>query len=133
MITIEFLNKLGIHEGQIRSKEFCHNSGWYNEAGEKIGWGDLNIVDLNNIKKSLPEEEIFFILGEQDSFWAFVEKIGIIGGMCLTNEKEKNPGLNYILDKFRYMIRSGKIYGKNSFVKDGLVIEQIDREQLNKK
>lgn len=132
MITIKFLNKLKIYEGQIRGKEFCHNVGWYNEIGEKIGWGDLDIKDLNKIAERLPVGEAFFILGEQDSFWKFVEKFGIIGGMCKTNEKEKNPGLDYVLDKFRYMIKDRKIYGDYPYNDKGLVIEKIDRDQLKR-
>lgn len=132
MITIEFLNNLKIYEGQIRGKEFCHNAGWYNMTGEKIGWGDLDVKDLNNIAKKLPKGESLFILGEQDSFWKFVEKFGIIGWTCKTNEKEKNPGLDYVLDKFRYMIKDGKIFGDYPYNDKGLVIEKIDRDQLKR-
>lgn len=127
---LDFLNKLKINEGQIRGKDFCHNAGWYDKSGKKIGWGDLDIKDLNNIRKNLPEGEALFILGEQDSFWNFVKSFGPIGSFCSTDEKEKIPGIDYVLDKFRYMIKDGKIYGSYAYDKDGLSIEIIDRNKL---
>lgn len=119
-----------LHSGQMRGKGFCHNAGWYNKAGEKLGWGDLSFEDILRISKSISENEVFLILSERDSFWNFVTKPGIIGAMCETSPDEKSPGIDYVLEKFTYLITKGKIY-KSGWPLEylGIKMEQIEKEQ----
>jgi len=101
------LSRFQISNGQMRTNDFIHNGGWYTRTGEKIGWGDLNPADLERIKESLQEGEMFVILGESDSFWNFVswnDKQGVV------DPKEQNPGAKYLREKARFVIVPGKIY-----------------------
>ena len=129
-MNIEFLNNLKIHSGQIRRRDYCHNAGWYNKEGEKIGWGDLSIQDIHNIKNNLPEGEPFFILSERDSFWNFVTEIGTIGGLCKTDKTESSPGIDYVIEKFRYLIMNGNIYYDCTYRAPELNVEKIDRSKV---
>jgi len=108
MLTIEQMKKNGCHDGQIRSDDTVHNGGWYNLAGEKIGWGDLSKEDLTRLAKNL--DDTLIILSEHDSFWTFVTKNpGPTGAFSSTSEKEKNPGLEYLWQKARYIVQDKQI------------------------
>jgi hypothetical protein len=100
LVTAEWLIAQGCKTGQMRQNEKVHNGGWYNATGEKIGWGDLNQDDIDRIAHRLPKDGVLFILGEQDSFWKFVtHNPGPIGDCCVTNAQEKNPGIEYVLER----------------------------------
>lgn len=97
--------------GQIRQKEhFGHNAGWYNKNGEKIGWGDLDVNDVQHLMKTLHDGELFITLGEHDSFWNFVTSFGMIGSMCSTDQKEQEPGIDYVAEKSRYIIAPNEMF-----------------------
>lgn len=97
--------------GQMRSLYFCHNAGWYNKHGEKIGWGDLNLSDFKKLRDGLLSTEAFLILSESDSFWKFVERNpGIIGSMCSTSEEMLQANQKYAIDRAMFLIVKGKIY-----------------------
>jgi hypothetical protein len=105
-----------LHCGQIRSHEtFGHNTGWYNKLGEKLGWGDLNKEDVKKIIKAIPNDEVFITLGEHDSFWNFVTELGTIGSMCKTNPTIEAPGIDYIVEKCRYLINKDGISTKELY------------------
>ena len=100
----------GLHCGQIRGREFVHNGGWYNRAGEKLGWGDLSLVDFQKIAEGLEEGELFIILAESDSFWNFVERPGIIGSMAVVKPTADAPGVDYVAEKAMYIIGFMELY-----------------------
>lgn len=87
----------GIHEGQVRADDFVHNGGWYNAAGEKLGWGDLTGRDIERIASELIEGEAFYILSECDSYWD-----------CPAANKTL-PGPEYVKDKVKFIIEPGKL------------------------
>ena len=133
----EFRSKKGLFNlrcGQMRcGNKFGHNSGWYNCFGEKIGWGDLDKKDIVAVRDGLNEGEIFITLGEHDSFWEFVEEVGVIGSMCKVNAKEKHPELDHVIEKSRYIITQRKVYQHDDFHADegekdqyGVKVEYID-------
>lgn len=105
-------NPFGLHSGQMRSYggKMAHNGSWYNQKGERVGWGDLNADDFRAIQAALEPGDGFFVLGES-SFWRFVTHVGPIGSMCTTEPTIDNPGLKYIEENFRYFItRDGFFY-----------------------
>ena len=108
------LARFGIATGQKRSQsggELIHNGGWYDASGTKIGWGDLAECDLQKAASELKDGEKLIILGEQDSFWNFVKRPGIIGAMAdVDTPTEQNPGMDYIKENARWIVVPGKIY-----------------------
>lgn len=96
--------------GQMRGRDrMTHNSGWYNKAGEKLGWGDLSAKDLRRISREIETGELFIVLGEQDSFWNFVTHYGAIGSMCRTKPEEQAPGADYVAEKCQFIVARGRI------------------------
>lgn len=112
VLTASFMEAHGCREGQMRGTGHrVHNGGWYNAAGQKIGWGDLEDKDLERLADNMPRNGVLFILGEQDSFWKFVTyNPGIIGDLCETSADEKSPGLDYMLDKAMIVIVANRWY-----------------------
>lgn len=105
----------GIRCGQCRSQDMVHNGGWYNKAGEKLGWGDLSPEDFLKIAKELEEGELFIILPESASFWNFVENIGAIGSMCTTKPDIEAPGVDYVAENASYVIAKSAVYLVNRY------------------
>lgn len=57
-----------LSDGQLRrgASKVTHNSGWYNQAGESLGWGgDLSVSDMQHIQDGLEPGELFILLGDQ--------------------------------------------------------------------
>lgn len=98
----------GLRCGQMRLNSCFHNAGWYNCRGEKIGWGDLDALDLRRLQDNL--DEPFIILYEQDSFWNFVKSVGVIGSMCDTEPTMDTPGVKYIAEHVAGVVVDKKIY-----------------------
>lgn len=107
------LKAMGLHVGQMRCPEdVAHNGGWYNREGRKLGWGDLSQRDLPNISHNLKDGEVFFVLGEYDSYWECRER-------CVD---EQNPGIEYVLNYARFAVHN---QGAVFLVKD----DQVKRTQ----
>lgn len=100
----------GISCGQIRSKDFVHNGGWYNRQGEKLGWGDLAVEDFQKIRRGLEDGEMFIILGEHDSFWNFATTPGLLGHNWGTKPDIEAPGIDYVAAKARFIITKDGYY-----------------------
>ena len=120
MANTDMLTKLGLRSGQLRADDFVHNGGWYNDRGEKLGWGDLSPSDVLRIVQSLEPGDAFYVLSEQDSFWNFVTALGPIGSLCATSPNVHAPGLPYVEEHARYLLlpntivyRTRRIYGDN--------------------
>lgn len=94
--------------GQYRFNEICHNAGWYNANGEKLGFGDLSDDDFKRIAENIPDGEAFIVLGERDSFWNFVDKPGIIGALCRTKPEHDAPGIKYVISCAKYIITKNR-------------------------
>lgn len=112
MLTRSFMAGCGFRDGQMRgSPKLTHNSGWYNAAGQKIGWGDLDEKDADILAEKMPLQSVLFVLGEGDSFWKFVtHNPGTIGDMCQTSADEPHPGIDYVLDKACMVFIGGRRY-----------------------
>ena len=138
MFNHESVNKrlMGLTCGQMRSKEdVAHNGGWYNKAGEKLGWGDLAHADIPKIQKELEEGELFIVLGEHESFWDFVDfNPGIIGAMCHTKPTAEAPGPDYVAEKCRWIFTRTAGYWINEYssAKEYLGFKSISREEAKK-
>lgn len=105
------LFRLSLSVGQMRGPDHhCHNVGWYNKEGKKLGWGDLEPNDFPRIQKLLEEGEEFWILPESESFWNFVEKVGYIGADCDVSSKESNPGKEYVHKNASWLITKEGIW-----------------------
>lgn len=110
MLTKDSLPQLGLREGIMVNTSMVHNGGWYNSKGEKIGWGDLGPNHFQKIQAELKPGELFIVLGERDSFWNFVTYIGVTGSLSKVSSKEKNPGVNYLVEKARWCITKDVVY-----------------------
>jgi len=82
----EFLNRLRLEVGQMRATDTFHNAGWYNRAGDKIGWGDLDYREVAEIPSRLSSGELLYVLPEYKSFWDLKD-----AGL-----DESRPGLDWI-------------------------------------
>lgn len=100
----------GLCCGQIRyPDDAAHNGGWYNQAGEKLGWGDLSQADVFRIGCELEPGEMFIVLSESDSFWNFVTKLGMVGPMHEVQPTAEAPGVEYVAKSCRYIILRGRV------------------------
>lgn len=137
MYGTEFRNTdcplFGIKCGQMRGDPISSDSGWYNQLGEKLGWGDLSPEDFQRISEQLELDEIFIILSKQDSFWKFVEHIGIIGSLSKTTPTAEAPGIDYVSEHAIYIISPGKCYRvdrlgsyQGDFVRSGITFGVLD-------
>jgi len=101
-------NLFGLTEGQLRFEDIVHNGSWYNDRGEKLGWGDLNPQDLKNIANGLVEGESFYILSESVSYWAFVTKVN----SDLSHEvlpDVTSPGIDFVQKHAIFLIEPNKV------------------------
>jgi hypothetical protein len=103
-------NLFGLACGQMRGRQFVHNGGWYNKAGEKLGWGDLSVDDFMTIALELEEGEVFIVLHERASFWQFVTRPGLLGSDAQTAVDINSPGLDYVSENAAYIIAPCEIF-----------------------
>lgn len=127
----------GLKTGQMRGGKdrLSKNHGWYNKAGEKLGFGDLATRDIARIMCEIPEDELFITLGEQDSFWAFTKRTpgAVIGSQMQKTPEEAAPGTEYVAEHARHIFALGKAYmvdefgsqSKNTWMHDGVVFHVI--------
>ena len=95
----------GLSTSQMRGNEIVHNGGWYNLAGEKLGWGDLAARDFVRILVEIPHGEAFIVLGEGASHWDFLRDFG--GKPEAMALDPAAPGIDYVLEHMRWVIVSG--------------------------
>lgn len=118
----------GLSQGQIRGNDFVHNGGWYNNKGEKIGWGDLSPNDIVNIAFGLEGDEQFYILPESSSYWNFTKVNSDLSHNV--NKDESAPGVEYVKAKARYLIEAGKV---TVFLEQYFMAEKRDHADLYQK
>lgn len=117
----------GLRCGQMRYEgKLTHNSGWYNAAGEKLGWGDLSASDVVCLIAELPEGEVFYILPERASYWEVP-----------SGSDPMAPGVAYVREHAMLVVRRHTIYYINEFntdrgpkVRGTLTMTYIGREDL---
>lgn len=102
--------RCGQARGGVRKLTLTHNSGWYNRAGEKLGWGDLSTDDLLTMFGELEDDEFFIILDESDSFWRFVTRPGTIGSMATVKPGAEAPGVDYVAEHATLVIGHHQFY-----------------------
>lgn len=132
--------RFGLVCGQMRARRdrFAKNAGWYNRDGEKLGWGDLSYLDIRRIVAGLRKGELFLILSESDSFWAFVRKIGTHGGNCKVDRRERAPGKRFAAEhalyilapKKRFLVDRHGSFKRKIWKTGGLVFEVIGRDRV---
>lgn len=129
----------GLMCGQMRARSsFGHNAGWYNKKGEKLGFGDLNGKDIQNIQNGLEQDELFIILSELASFWKFVRRPGAVGSMAdVDRQKEYEPGQEYVSKHFMYCVTKEKVFRSvydpknlNPSDFDGITVYPLAKEKL---
>jgi len=133
--------EFNLYSGQMRAGQgkMTHNSGWYNAAGEKLGWGDLSAEDFGRIRALLKPGEAFVVLPEHESFWSFVqENRGFLGSHCLTSADAEAPGPEYVRECMTYLVTEEAIFVVTEsrtglFERDGTVFVQMPREEAQKK
>lgn len=114
-IDYERIAFLGLAFGQIwgGSYRVTKNSGWYNEKGEKIGFGDLSRDNFKTITEKLLKGEYFVVLSETDASWNFNAK-----GFLQGSKKKIHidaPGVDYVSAHATWVITQGKIFKVDSF------------------
>ena len=100
----------GLLLSNLRHHEVIHNGGWYNAAGEKLGWGDLNRGDLRRIVEELQDDEVFVVLYEDDSTGVadHIEKLAKRG--VKTTMTRDVPGVDYVASKCTLILTKGNAY-----------------------
>lgn len=100
----------GLSDGQCGNDEAAHNGGWYNQKGEKLGWGDLSYAQLLRISQEIAEGEVFYVLPEGASHWDFVRWSKDRNDMSYTIAPDAQaPGIEYVQAKCKWVIKRGSI------------------------
>lgn len=76
-----------------------HNNSWYNNQGEKLGWGDICSCDLNRIIKEMDPSNTFYCLYEGDGYWDIDSELDL-----------SVPGITYVQDKAHLAVHKKLIY-----------------------
>ena len=91
----------GLRDAQMRrgSSKITHNSGWYNKAGEALGWGgDLAVRDLKRIRDEIALGELFILLSDQDArYYSLIADLDA-------------PGVMYVAQHCYYIIELGSVF-----------------------
>lgn len=96
-------NLFGLRCGQIRYEgRRTHDAGWYNKAGEKIGWGDLSNHDMTQIASELATDELFIVLGVGDTYMDNVVP-------------ENYPSIDYVASCATFIVAPGHCYVINDW------------------
>jgi hypothetical protein len=85
----------GMQYGQIqcRPEKITHNSGWYNGAGEELGFGDLSDENALTLCRELEDGDLFVVLSEED-----------------TARYTTTPGPEYVADRCMMVIALGRMF-----------------------
>ncbi len=79
----------GLSHDQVRCPRLVTNAGWFNSAGEKIGYGDLSADDIRRISsEEINWGELFIVLEEDDHRSNLPKDL-----------KHDAPGIDYVLSK----------------------------------
>lgn len=132
--------RFGLREAQMRvSSEKCaHNAGWYNAAGERLGWGDLSFADLAAIAAGLEEGDVFIVLPEVQAHFAFVfpRRFRWVGRRRTADA----PGPAYVRRHAQYAVVKGRPYAidrhadvpEGGYARKGVRIGRMTEDGLKK-
>ncbi len=98
----------GLKLGQIKQNAVIKSAGWYNQNGERAGFGDLDLPDLERIAADIAPGDFFIALSREDAN-CFVHPL-MPGKKTLPQSNIEHPGQKYILEKARYIIAADHIY-----------------------
>lgn len=103
----------GLSYGQNRQNDIIRNAGWFNHRGEKLGFGDLSLHDIDNIAADIPDDELFIILNEGNTTW------NMPSGM-----DRFKPGIDYVMNHASWLVSGFKATQYNVYaVKDYVKID----------
>lgn len=99
-------------DSQCRAGEVCHNNGWFDQNGNKLGWGDLTVRDLLRIAENVHAFDTFIITGES----AHCAVDGVTN--LITQDVSTHRSLDqakpcdraYVVQHARFAILSDRIY-----------------------
>lgn len=97
---------LGLHSGQERDQTSVRRSGWYNLAGEMLGWGDLNEEDVIRIMCETQGDNVFLVLRSTETFWRFDDS----RFTDATQAEIANPGADYVINNAWLAITSEGLF-----------------------
>lgn len=126
---------LGLSNGQQRSLFISgtKGSGWYNEKGQWIGWGDLSNEDMVAVARTLGVGARFIVLHAEDAYWRF-QKV-IVRDPSRAYRDEDAPGLDYIAEHAILIVETNAIYTvnqvlppRNTDVRDGITYQVLDKK-----
>lgn len=105
----------GLSYGQNRIDDVVRNAGWFNQRGEKLGYGDVSLQDLDNIAGDIPDGELFIVLNEGDTNWNIP-----------SNLDRFNPGIDYVMNHAKWIISGFKDTKYNLYsIKDIVYISNV--------
>lgn len=101
----------GLKTGQWRNPpdRVMKDAGWYNQLGQRLGFGDLDTQDLKRIMQALLEEEVFIILDRMAAYFDFRKEYAKVMGVY-TEPDCSVPGILYVSQKAEYIVTTGQIY-----------------------
>lgn len=117
----------GLLNQQFRVDGLLNNAGWFNRAGDKLGFGDLAIHDLHTISVAIPKGESFIVLSEFDTAWDIPSHLD-----------STSPGSDYVIQNCVWYVCSNAIYRVRSDGKleeadrDGIKYTRISRQEFYK-
>ncbi len=104
---------LGLRSGQERSHPVVSRCGWYNLAGEMLGWGDLDEEDVIRIMSDCKDENVFLILYNAETFWRR-DQDGLTWSDATQVEIAK-PGSKYVINNASVVITVEGLFFVDSF------------------
>jgi hypothetical protein len=113
--------RFGLRGGQMRGgiSKVIHNGGWHNGKGQKLGFGDLDTIDISRIARELEEPEVFTVLSERNSYWRYVSNPGVSGPMNVDEalvDKMKSEGKFEHAAAFGTKDETAEIFPEHDFV-----------------
>jgi hypothetical protein len=118
----------GFLNEQMRTNGILNNAGWFNGAGEKLGFGDLSISDFDTIAKNHHADDIFLVCSEFDTSWNMPNHLD-----------SQAPGLDYIMKNCIWAVYNNRIIKvRNTISKsidddmDGIPYSHVPRTDFHK-
>ena len=108
-------------------RSIVHNGGWYNQNGDRVGWGDLSPQDLKKVSEVLDAGEVFVVLREMDAYWDLPSRLG--------RGRMDDPGKEYLVEYACFAVVKDCIYvvdrddGKD-MGRDGVIIKNLPRDKF---
>ncbi len=65
--AVQNLANWGLHNEQIRTRRVTRDCEWYDKYGNRLGFGDLNTIDLKRIAAGLGPKDIFLAVENPDA------------------------------------------------------------------